>query len=74
MGGSSAAHPADDLEEALRQLGRPVLEERQVGLHSKQPQLSVLLNAVRPCGGPDRTTEAVLSSFLRPMCGVWKLF
>ena len=47
MKGGSVAHPADDLEEALRQRGRPLLEQRHVGVHRQQTQLPVLLSALK---------------------------
>lgn len=40
-------HPADDLQEALRQLVGLLLQQRNVRIHSKQPQLPVFLHAVK---------------------------
>lgn len=41
-------HPADDLEEALWQFVGLFLQQRNVRIHSKQPQLPVFLHAVKP--------------------------
>ena len=53
----SVAHPADDLEEALRQPGGLLLEQGHVGVHRQQPQLLVLLSALKPLGQTHREGE-----------------
>lgn len=44
---AQSAHPADDLEEALRQFARLYSQQRNIRIYSKQPQLPVFLHAVK---------------------------
>lgn len=43
----NSTHPADYLEEALWQFARLSLQQRNIWIHSKQPQLPVFLHAVK---------------------------